>query len=239
MLKAERIQVYGLANALYGMRLPKRSNNLADTECLVYVTSEDSIVTKNVNDIKTGDVVLKTHIGEKDMKLAEDLVLAGTDHGKWLRQVTISLSITAPMTFWWDMDTYKVATVKNSSSRMHKITSRELNSDDFSWDDDSGIINITPFREYQLEHLNEMVREYNDESTPADRKKFLFKMIIQDLPDSYNFEATWTGSIQTCRAYYFARMGHKQKELRDLAKVFANLPEVGHFVTLEKNKDKQ
>ena len=181
--------------------------------------------------------VVDIKIGENDKKLGKQLILAGSDHGKWLRQVQVSLLITAPMTFWWDHDTYKVATVKNSSSRMHKITSRNLVARDFSWDNEDGNLMLTPFRESELIHLNVLIDEFNNPETPIDRKKEVFRELIQDIPDSYNFTATWTGSAQTCRNQYFARKYHKQKELRDLCVVLSELPVIGEFITCEKESE--
>lgn len=231
MIKIERIEVSGLANALYGMRLPKLSHDKSDTTCFVWDFNKNETVFVHLNDLTSDMKVIYIIIGDKDKELGKRLVLAGTDHGKWLRQVQVSLLITAPMTFWWDFDTYKVATVKNSSSRMHKITSRNLYTDDFSWDNEDGKLVITPFREEQLRHLNNLIDEFNNVTTSNDRKKELFRLIIQDLPDSYNFSAIWTGTAQTCRNYYFARLNHKQKELRDLAVKLKELPEIGEFIT--------
>ena len=234
MIKVSRIEASGLANALYGMRLPKASNEKSDTKCKVYNKLQEYVEIIPLNEVRTETKVIETYVGENDKKLSSVLVLAGTDHGKWLRQIQVSMLIEAPMTFWWDFDTYKVATVKNSSSRMHKITSRMLNENDFSWDNEDGELILTPFREEQLKHLNFYILEYNSPDTTKERKAELFRLIIQDLPDSYNFKAVWTGSAQTCRAYYFARRNHKQKELRDLAKILSELDEIGYYIGLER-----
>ena len=238
MIKVSRVEISGLANALYGMRLPKNSNHKTDTWCKVYDFNNKNICDISLEYVDNNTKVIETHVGEEDKRLSSMLVLAGTDHGKWLRQIQVSMLIEAPMTFWWDFDTYKVATVKNSSSRMHKITSRLLNENDFSWDNEDGELILTPFREEQLKHLNEYIEEFNNKSTTKERKDELFRLIIQDLPDSYNFKAVWTGSAQTCRAYYFARKNHKQKELRDLAKIMSEFKEIGYYISLEKQLDK-
>jgi hypothetical protein len=162
MIKVERIEVSGLSNALYGMRLPKLSHNKSDTNCFVWNNKRKQTDYVHLNDITSDMKIIEVIVGYNDKKLGKQLILAGTDHGKWLRQVQVSVLITAPMTFWWDYDTYKVATVKNSSSRMHKITSRNLNVNDFSWDDDYGKLVLTSFREIQLQHLNTMIDEFNN-----------------------------------------------------------------------------
>lgn len=237
MIKVERISVTGVANALYGMRLPKLSFKNADTICNTYDKKRGIVCNKSIIDITSDDVVVDMKIGENDRTLAKKLVLAGTDHGKWLRQCFISILITAPMTFFWDFDTYKVATTKNSSSRMHKITSRPLTVEDFSWDDENGNLVLTPFREEKLKHLNGLIEKYNN-CHDAELRKDIFRELIQDLDAGYNFTALWTGSGQTARNYYFARKNHRQRELRELAYIFGELPYIGEFVTAgDKNED--
>lgn len=239
MIKIEKMEISGLANALYGMRLPKNSNLLSDSYCLTYNYDNGEIFTIPLNDFNSHNKILRIIIGPKDKKLAENLILAGTDHGKWFRQIQLSFLLTAPMTAWWDIDTYKVATVKNSSSRMHKITSRPLTINDFSYDDKNGKIINNPFRDATILHLNNLILKYNSLPADSEEKENIFRQIIQDLPQSFNFTATYTCSAQTARAYYFARRNHKQKELRDLANFFKTLPyekEISHFITLERKE---
>lgn len=236
MIEISRIEISGLANALYGMRLPKNSNNLSDTKCLVYNESFNNAVEIPLNLIYNHKVI-KVMIGEKDKKLAKNLVMAGSDHGKWLRQVQLSFLLKAPMTVWWDIDTYKVATVKNSTSRMHKITSRPLEFEDFSFDNTKDENMITPFRKVMIEHINLLIQQYNlcDDIIA---KENIFRELLQDLPQGFNFTSTYTCSAQTARAFYFARKNHKQKELRDLAKFFSSLPEIGEFITAGEENEK-
>lgn len=236
MIKIEKMEISGLANALYGMRLPKNSNLLSDSYCLTYNYDNGEIFTIPLNDFNSHNKILRTIIGPKDKKLAENLILAGTDHGKWFRQIQLSFLLTAPMTAWWDIDTYKVATVKNSSSRMHKITSRPLTINDFSYDDKNGKIINNPFRDATILHLNNLIARYNSLPNDSEEKENIFRQIIQDLPQSFNFTSIYTCSAQTARAFYFARRNHKQKELRDLANFFAHLPnaqEISDFITIE------
>jgi hypothetical protein len=238
MIEISRLEVSGLANALYGMRLPKNSNYLSDTLCVVDCNL-NMIKTIHLNDVTSNDKVLKVIIGEKDKKLASTLLLAGTDHGKWFRQIQLSMLIKAPMTAWYDIDTYKVSTVRNSSSRMHKITSRPLNISDFSFDDTQGNTCDNEYRKIIIRHINRLIELYNNTKN-MEEKENIFRRIIQDLPQSYNFTSMYTCSAQTARSFYFARKNHKQKELRDLANFFANLPNeqlVSYFITLGAYKE--
>lgn len=240
MIRVEKLEVSGLANALYGMRLPMNSNHLSDSECYIYNRYSQSTQIIKLNQVESFHKVLDVFVGPKDKKLAENLILAGTDHGKWLRQVQLSFLLTAPMTAWWDIDTYKVATVKNSTSRMHKIVSRPLTIDDFSYDDSKGNVISNIYRETTLLHLNNLIEEFNSLPTDSEEREDIFRQIIQDLPQSFNFTSSYTCSAQTARTFYFARRNHKQKELRDLAIFFETLPyeeEVSHFITLERKEE--
>lgn len=194
MIRVENVEVLNIRNAIRGMRNPLESWSHSDSD---------------------GE-----RIGDKDYELAERLVRAGSDHSKFMRQIFVSMDITAPMSWWWDFDTYKVATTKNSTSRMHKLGSRLLTADDFSWDDEDGCIVITPLRRMVLDDLNSRILEFQ-----RTRCMKLWREILMDLPQSYNFLATWTGNYQTLRNVYFARRNHKQREFREFcADVISALP---------------
>ena len=154
-------------------------------------------------------------VGEKDMKLALQLIKAGSDHRKFIRQIFVSMDITAPMTWWWDMDTYKVATVRNSTSRMHKLGTRLLTKDDFSWNE------FTDHKQMVLEHLNYLIEEYQKmlKINAQGIAQNIWTEILEDLPESYNFLSTWTGNYEVLRNVYHARKNHKQKEFRDFCKL--------------------
>ena len=147
------------------------------------------------------DDFIKYVIGPKDLALALKLTKAGSDHSKFLRQIFVSMDITAPMSWWWDFDTYKVATVRNSTSRMHKLGTRLLTFDDFSLDDEKGNINITPFRKYVLEDLNKRIAQYQQLKNDGKNEEAmaLWREIVFDSPQSYNFRSTWTGNYEIMR----------------------------------------
>ena len=201
MIKVENLEVLNFEGALRGMRNPLESWD-----------KSDSYYDKN-----TGKYI----IGPKDLALALKLTKAGSDHSKFLRQIFVSMDITAPMSWWWDFDTYKVATVRNSTSRMHKLGSRLLTFDDFSIDDEKGNINITPFRKYVLEDLNKRIKEYQKlkDEGKMEEAMALWREIVFDSPQSYNFKSTWTGNYEIMRNVYRARRNHKQREFRDFCKI--------------------
>lgn len=200
MIKVENLEVLNFEGALRGMRNPLESWNKSDS----------------YYDKETGKYV----IGPKDLELALKLTKAGSDHSKFLRQIFVSMDITAPMSWWWDFDTYKVATVRNSTSRMHKLGSRLLTFDDFSLDDEDGNINVTPFRKYVLEDLNRRIQEFQQLKNEGKTKEAmaLWREIVFDSPQSYNFKSTWTGNYEIMRNVYRARKNHKQREFRDFCK---------------------
>ena len=204
MIKVENLEVLNFEGALRGMRNPLESWD-----------KSDSYYDKN-----TGKYI----IGPKDLALALKLTKAGSDHSKFLRQIFVSMDITAPMSWWWDFDTYKVATVRNSTSRMHKLGSRLLTFDDFSIDDEKGNINITPFRKYVLEDLNKRIKEYQKlkDEGKIEEAMALWREIVFDSPQSYNFKSTWTGNYEIMRNVYRARRNHKQREFRDFCKIIEN-----------------
>ena len=201
MIKVENLEVLNFEGALRGMRNPLESWDKSDS----------------YYDKETGKYV----IGPKDLALALKLTKAGSDHSKFLRQIFVSMDITAPMSWWWDFDTYKVATVRNSTSRMHKLGTRLLTFDDFSTDDEQGNTNITPFRKYVLEDLNKRIEKYQQLKNDGkmDEAMALWREIVFDSPQSYNFKSTWTGNYEIMRNVYRARKNHKQREFRDFCRL--------------------
>lgn len=213
MIKVENIAVMNIENAIRGARNPLESWSKSDS---------------------TYDYNGKFIIGKNDMDLALRLIKAGSDHCKFIRQIFISMDITAPMSWWWDFDTYKIATVKNSTSRMHKLGTRLLTPDDFSWDDEYGEIHITPYRQYTLDDLNMRILEFQKLNKNIETKKeamYLWREIVFDLPDSYNFLSTWTGNYENLRNVYHSRKNHKQREFRDFCTLIEKLPN-SNFITL-------
>lgn len=200
MIKVENLEVLNFEGALRGMRNPLESWSKSDS----------------YYDKETGKYV----VGPKDLDLALKLTKSGSDHSKFLRQIFVSMDITAPMSWWWDFDTYKVATVRNSTSRMHKLGTRLLTEEDFSFDDEDGNIQITPFRKYVMEDLNRRIQEYQQlkKDGKMEEATRMWRDIVFDSPQNYNFRSTWTGNYETMRNVYRARKNHKQREFRDFCK---------------------
>ncbi|MCI5656473.1 MAG: hypothetical protein SOT80_10360 [Candidatus Pseudoruminococcus sp.] len=196
MLKVERISVMNLENAMRGARNPLNS-----------WAKSDSYYDEN------GQYIL----GENDLGLAKRLARAGSDHRKYLRQVFVSVDVTAPMYWWKEYDTYKVATVANSTSTMHKIHSKEFSRDDFSLDklDEDSLA----FFDTIIAKLEELRLKYVETKD----KKYWYD-IIQLLPSSYNQMRTCSLNYETLINIYYARKGHKLDEWHTFCDFIKTLP---------------
>lgn len=222
MLKVENIEVSNIEGSLRGMRNPMASWDKADSYwgCSEF---ESDLMCSPCNRCKD---LYQFTLGKNDKKLAQQLILAGSDHRKFMRQIFFCGDITAPDYWWKEMDTYKVATVANSTSTMHKLTSRELTVDDFSFDD--------PVEQFELDtiyQLNYWIKIYQET-----KDKKLWRRIIQNLPMSFNYTRTWTATYETLRNIYFARRNHKLSEWHTFCDMILNLPLGKELITLEKGE---
>lgn len=203
-MKFENTEVWGFEHSLRGMRNPKNSWNRSD-----------SYQSDFTNDGKNGFV-----IGENDMKLAQTLIKAGNEHRKFMRQIFVSVDITAPLYWWKEFDTYKVGTVANSTSTMHKLATTPIMLDCFEIDDydrnlsltdntkdDDGLDNISTFEEdiiYVLENIRQKYLETKD--------KRYWKELVRWLPESWLQKRTITMNYENVRNMYFQRRNHKLTE---------------------------
>lgn len=203
MIKIENIDTCNWEAAIRGMRNPMNSWDKSDS----YYTDGVYI------------------LGPNDLKLAKQLATAGSDHGKFLRMIIFSCDITAPLYWWKGMDTYKVGTVRNSCSTMHKITEKEFTVDDFS------VEHLDHFSLTQLKYiigrLNANRSEYlcwDPKDETALPKKDYWWQLIQLLPSSYNQRATWTANYEVLRNIYHARNNHKLDEWHEFCDMIEELP---------------
>lgn len=155
-MKFENIRVMNFENALRGMRNPKESWNLSDS--YFGLESVDNISERtNGQDYQIiyqdGEIAEFASIGPNDMKLAQNLIKAGSEHRKFMRQIFVSVDITAPLFWYKEFDTYKVGTVANSTSTMHKLMSKPITIDCFEIDDFENIIYPEEFQREDLKYL--------------------------------------------------------------------------------------
>ena len=203
MIKIENVDVYGFEATIRGARNPMNSWHLMDS---CYNNGE-------------------FEIGEKDYDLLKRLTIAGPEHRKWNRMVTVTMDITAPLYWWKEYDTYKVATVANSCSTMHKIQAKEFTLDDFSHEH---------LEEYPKWLLLEVIKELNKnrEDFNKTKDKDYWWQLIQLLPSSYNQKRTVHLNYETLGAMYRQRKHHKLDEWVEFCRVIEELP-YSEFITMK------
>ncbi len=205
MLKVERTSVMNIDNAIRGARNPMNSWAKSDS---------------------TYDENGKFVIGAADLDFGHRLAVAGSDHRKFLRQVFVSVDITAPLYWWKEFDTYKVGTVANSTSTMHKIHAKEFCRDDFSHDrlDESGLNMLDAIIDY-LECERQKFLENKE-----DRQSW--HNMIQMLPSSYNQMRTVTLNYENLINIYYARRTHKLAEWHTLCEWIESLPCAAEWICI-------
>jgi len=200
MLEINNLEFFNFEAAFRGMRNPMNSWDKSDSD---------------FSDPKN------PQLGVNDLKLALALIKRGTEERKFLRQISVSMDILAPIYWWKEMDTYKVATVSNSTSTMHKLTSKAFEFSDFSIDSefqkDEKIIEL-------INYLEDLRALYND---TKDLK--IWRKLIQLLPESYNQLRTWTANYETLLNIIRQRSSHKLTEWPEFVAKILELPYLQTF----------
>ena len=202
MLKCERTAVMNLENALRGMRNPMNSWAKSDS----YYDGDEYV------------------IGEADLDLAVRLAKSGTDHRKYLRMIFVSVDVTGPLYWWKEYDTYKVGTVANSTSTMHKIHSKPFGREDFSCDRMSDVALAS--LDQTIAVLEERRLKYVETKDTA-----YWHDMIQLLPSSYNQMRTTTLNYETLVNIYYARRNHKLPEWHVYCDWIRSLPYAAELIT--------
>lgn len=254
MIKIEKTEVFGWKAAIRGMRNAHNSWDKGDSydmsdflfESDFEEAKKEGLINKdcvwNPNCPEQGERIV---VGKNDLKLMRSLAKAGTDHSKFARMINVTVDITAPLYVWSEIDTYKVSTVRNSCSFMHKGVSKPFEINDFSVQDERIYYLLNPtepkktmddtldnkpcenkdlFRdvfiwEKLISHLNklrELYLETKDET--------IFFTIRQLLPQGYLIKATWQANYQVLWNIYKARKTHRLPEWRDFCKWIEGLP---------------
>ena len=205
MLKVDRISVMNMENAIRGARNPLNSWAKMDSHY-----------------DEKGNFIL----GENDLSLAHRLAVAGSDHRKFLRQIIVSMDINAPLYWWKEFDTYKVGTVANSTSTMHKIQAKEFTRDDFSCDrlteDALKVLDgVIEFLESERVRFNES------------KDKDAWHNMIQLLPSSFNQLRTVSLNYEVLINIYYARRNHKLAEWHTLCEAIEKLPYANELILVK------
>ena len=181
-------------------------------------------------------------LGPKDLELAQKLILAGSEHCKFMRQIFVSVDITAPIYWWKEFDTYKVGTTANSTSTMHKLASKPITSEYFEFDsgDELEITNYTiphggecglVYSDYQ-EDIIDMCENLRQKYLKTKDKRY-WRALVQILPESWLQTRTVTMSYSNLRNMYFQRRDHKLTEWHDFCDWIKSLPYAGELIMLE------
>ena len=228
MLKITETEVFGWKAAIRGMRNAHESWDKSDSDFSSNLAKEMSLESEY-------------HLGPDDFTLMKKLVAAGTDHSKFMRMIHVQCDWEAPLYWWKEADTYKVGTVRNSCSTMHKITEHEFTMDMFSYEHlfdfcPSEQHNSTDILEITIEHLNAMRRVLNSLDKDDPLRKEYWWQLIQLLPSSYNQKATMDLNYQVLRNMYHSRKHHKQDEWRvDFCNWVKSLP-YSELITMTKEE---
>ena len=220
MLKIENFEVLGWEHAIRGMRNPKNSWEKSDSHSCGTCGDCDNCI--DYEDCPYGYDYLKTIVGPNDHTLMMNLRNAGTDHRKFMRMITVYVDITAPLYWWKEFDTYKVGTVANSCSTMHKIHAKEFTLEDFSTE------HLYPevreaFKNTIIKCLNEARKTYNFLSDTPSKKDAWWQM-IQLLPTSYNQKRTVMLNYEVLANIYKSRRNHKLDEWHTFCDWIEELP---------------
>ena len=205
MIKLEKTDVFGWESAIRGMRNPMNSWNMSDSEFSIE------------NNVREGRFKQSVELGVNDLKLMRCLANAGDDHGKFLRMINVTVDITAPLYWWKEFDTYKVGTVANSCSTMHKIHAKEFVLADFSWE------HLTDWAIVSLENTIRVLNDAREKYLETKDKDYWWQM-IQLLPSSYEQKRTVQLNYQVLKSMYFARKSHKLDEWVKFCKWVEELP---------------
>lgn len=211
MIKIERVSVMNFENAIRGARNPMNSWERMDS----YYDENGNFV-----------------LGENDLSLARRLAHAGSDHRKYLRQIIVSLDITAPLYWWKEFDTYKVGTVANSTSTMHKIHSKPFGREDFSCDrmSDAALCLLDSL----ISYLESVRLSYIENKNKQD-----WEDMIQLLPSSYNQMRTVTLNYENLINIYYARRSHKLAEWHTMCDWIKSLPYAEQIICVKNESESE
>lgn len=226
MIKIEETETYGWEAAIRGMRNPMNSWDKSDSKQLLDMLIDEQTY-----------VPAHFEVGPNDLDLMHRLCKAGSDHRKFMRMITVYCDITAPLYWWKEFDTYKVGTVANSCSTMHKIHAKRFSADDFSreyiWDDSierlqTQIIGTEDYPAYLddaeiLIYTIGMLNELRELYINTKDKRYWYKM-IQLLPSSYNQKRTVMLNYEVLANIYKSRKNHKLDEWHDFCDWIKTLP---------------
>ena len=228
--------VYNIENAIRGMRLPMNSYNKSDSRYETVHTGKcDEGILIECKDF---------FIGDNDLDLMQRLIKAGNPHDKFMRQIFVSVDITAPLYWWKEMDQYKVGTTTNSQSTMHKLSTTPITMDCFETDDYDGTLKIFDNEPYKEDTYIDEIWEDDIYILETIRQRYLetkdkryWKALIRRLPESWLQTRTWTANYEVLRNIVHQRKGHKLTEWEQFIDWAHTLPYAEELIILEDNNE--
>lgn len=218
MIKIERTDVSGWEAAIRGMRNPLNSWDKSDSEPCWSPTAPGggcfNCENKHIPNCNANQYI----VGQNDLDLMKRLVKSGSDHSKFMRMLVVTVDVTAPFYWWKEYDTYKVGTVANSCSTMHKLTAKEFTMDDFSFEDCDQWTKDNVCR-CIVDALNMHRNKYL-----ATKDKEIWRQMVQLLPSSYNQKRTLLLNYAVLRNIYHSRKNHKLTEWHTFCAWVESLP---------------
>lgn len=215
MIKVDNLHIYNIENAIRGMRNPLESWERMDSTTTYGESYEEFC------------------LGVNDLNLMKNLYKAGKDHRKYLRQMTISLDITAPRFWWQQFDTYSVGVTCNSESTMHCIHKKKIEMSDFSLDETGQYVEPSTYFEFIVDMLNALRELYIER-----QDKTYWRMLIEMLPQSFNQKRTITMNYEVAYNIYHSRKNHKLNEWKELCSIFEE--KLPYFkIIMEENDEKK
>lgn len=213
-MKFEKTEVWGFEHAIRGMRNPWESWDKSDS-IFHYVVAKDTNGRMLYKDAIPAEITDCCKLGKKDLELMQKLIKAGSEHRKFLRQILVSVDITAPLYWWKEFDTYKIGTVSNSCSTMHKLASTTIAMDCFEMSDfadsneESNRYNLYTKNMWLklIDHLESLRKEFNET-----KDKRYWKELIRLLPESWLQKRTITMNYENILNMYRHRRNHKLTE---------------------------
>ena len=217
-MKFENTDIYNFKNAIRGMRLPMNSNDKSDSQITMLQGYEVDYI-----------------IGNNDLDLMQRLIKAKSPHDKFMRQIFVSVDITAPLFFWKEMDQYKVGTTTNSQSTMHKLATTPITIDCFETDDYEQItfgVGEVESPQMIINYCEKLRQKYLET-----KDKRYWKELVRWLPESWLQTRTWTANYEVLRNIAHQRQGHKLTEWQSFIDWVKTLPYANELIFYEGEKE--
>lgn len=222
MIEINNTSTWGFKEAINGMRMPYESQYKSDSEDKFTVRQSELGLLKS----------FEYSLGDNDLKLAKSLIKGGTEHRKFLRMIHVQAEICAPRYWLTELDTYKIGTVRDSSSTMHLIFKKPLTRDDFSFDESY----TSNYLDNIVGILNICIESYNNSSNREDKTKWL-RTIKQILPEGFMQKIVWDANYEVLLSIYRQRKNHRLSEWHTFCDWIESLPCMKEFIEACQEKE--